>query len=394
MNNIIFINSDLEKCQFINSEYNITNNLDSLIEQSDNQSNLIFVLSKQCCFSDYLEVPKKNKSLFKKNAKKIIKQDLEQSSDDLIIINSERKGRLPYTVINKSLIIALSKILENHKLQNMPIYFETTLLKSDQNEWKFLIKENNEINIYFNGNIFSSNSENLSEDINVLFNQNDKPNLLSFYSLKEENLNQDNLRSFQSQNDAQIKYESIANDQSLIDIKNAIYLKQLLKAANNDSSNWTQNWKTINLAIFSIIFSLSSLNYFQNSTQNSEQLEMRLNNLFEFISHDENAYEKSDLSNIVYSIKKSKNLPNINHINTLNYLGEVFGIPGIKLNQLNIKKDDTVYLKLYSKKSSSISRMNDMLQNNNYFLSKVRSIENISDQKTQMEIDLTLKEMK
>ena len=204
MNSIIFINSDLEKCQFINSEYNITDNLDSLIEQSDNQSNLIFVLSKQCCFSDYLEVPKKNKSLFKKNAKKIIKQVLEQSSDDLIIINSERKGRLPYTVINKSLIIVLSKILEKHKLQDMPIYFETSLLKSDQNEWKFLIKENNEINIYFNGNIFSSNSENLSEDINVLFNQNEKPNLLSFYSLKEENLNQDNLRSFQSQNDAQI----------------------------------------------------------------------------------------------------------------------------------------------------------------------------------------------
>ena len=139
---IFFCDSDLEKCQFINSEYNITDNLDSLIEQSDNQSNLIFVLSKQCCFLDYLEVPKKNKSLFKKNAKKIIKQDLEQSSDDLIIINSERKGRLPYTVINKSLIIALSKILEKHKLQNMPIYFETSLLKSDQNEWKFLIKEN------------------------------------------------------------------------------------------------------------------------------------------------------------------------------------------------------------------------------------------------------------
>ena len=92
--------------------------------------------------------------------------------------------------------------------------------------------------------------------------------------------------------------------------------------------------------------------------------------------------------------KNTKNLPNINHINTLNYLGEVFGIPGIELNQLNIKKDDTVYLKLHSTKSSSISRMNDMLQNNNYFLSKVRSIQNISDQKTQMEIDLTLKEMK
>ena len=391
MNSIIFINSDLERCQFINSEYNITDKLDSLIEQSDDQSNLIFVLSKQCCFSDYLEVPKKNKSLFKKNAKKIIKQDLEQSPDELIIVNSEHKDRLPYTIINKSLIITLSKILERHKLQSRPIYFETSLLKSDQNEWKFLIKENNEINIYFNGNIFSSNSENLSEDINVLFNQNEKPNLLSFYSLKEENLSQDNLRSFQSQNNVQIKYESIANDQSLIDIKNAIYLKQLLKAANNDSSNWSQNWKTINLAIFSIIFSLSSFNYFQNSTQNSEQLEMRLNNLFEFISHDENTYEKSDLSDIVYSIKNTKNLPNINHINTLNYLGEVFGIPGIKLDQLNIKKDDTVYLKLHSTKSSSISRMNDALQNNNYFLSKVRSIQNISEQKTQMEIDLTFK---
>tara|TARA_B100001093_G_scaffold485661_1_gene520297 strand:- start:623 stop:1807 length:1185 start_codon:yes stop_codon:yes gene_type:complete len=391
MNSIIFINSDLERCQFINSKYNITDNLDSLIEQSDNQSNLTFVLSKQCCFSDYLEVPKKNKSLFKKNAKKIIKQDLELSSDDLMIVNSEHKDRLPYTVLNRSLIIALSKILERHKLQSRPIYFETSLLKSDQNEWKFLIKENNEINIYFNGNIFSSNSENLSEDINVLFNQNEKPNLLSFYSFKEEHLSQDNLKSFQSQNDAQIKYESITNDQSLIDIKNAIYLKQLLKAANNNSSNWAQNWKTINLAIFSIIFSLSSLNYFQSSTQNSEQLEMRLNNLFEFISHDKNTYEKSDLLNIVYSIKNTKNLPNINHINTLSNLGEVFGIPGIELDQLNIKKDNTVYLKIHSTKNSSISRMNDSLQNNNYFLSKVRSIQNISDQKIQMEIDLTFK---
>ena len=121
MNNIIFINSDLEKCQFINSEYNITDNLDTLIEQSDNQSNLIFVLLKQCCFSDYLDVPKKNKSLFKKNAKKIIKQDLEQSSDELIIVNSEYKDRLPYTIISKSLIVALSKILERHKLQSRPI---------------------------------------------------------------------------------------------------------------------------------------------------------------------------------------------------------------------------------------------------------------------------------
>ena len=60
-------------------------------------------------------------------------------------------------------------------------------------------------------------------------------------------------------------------------------------------------------------------------------------------------------------------------------------------NQLNIKKDNTVYLKLHSTKSSSISRMNDALQNNNYFLSKVRSIQNISEQKTQMEIDLTFK---
>ena len=59
---------------------------------------------------------------------------------------------------------------------------------------------------------------------------------------------------------------------------------------------------------FFFIYSLSSLNYFQNSTQNSEQLEMRLNSLFEFISHDENAYERSDLSNIVYSIKNTKNL--------------------------------------------------------------------------------------
>ena len=394
MNSLIFINEDLERCQFINSESNITDNLDSLIEQSESQSNLIFVLSKQCCFSDYLEVPEKNKSLFRRNAKKIIKQDFEQSPDELIIVYPENNKRLPYTIINKSLIISLSKILERHKLQSRPIYLETSLLKSDQNEWKFLIKENNEINIYYNGSIFSSNSENLDKDINVLFSQNEKPNSLSFYSFKEDDLNQDSLRSFQSQNDAQINYKSILNDLSLIDIKNAIYLKQLLKAANNDRSNFIKNWKTINLSILSIIISLSSFNYFQNSSQNSEQLEMRINNLFEFISHDENSYNKSDLSNIVYGIENSKNLPSVNHIKTLNNLGEVFGIPGIELDQLNIKKDNVIYLKLHATKSSSISRMNDALQNNNYFLSKVRSIQNITDQKTQMEIDLTFKEMK
>ena len=244
MNSLIFINEDLERCQFINSESNITDNLDSLIEQSESQSNLIFILSKQCCFSDYLEVPEKNKSLFKRNAKKIIKQDLEQSPDELIIINPENNKKLPYTIINNSLIISLSKILERYKLQSRPIYLETSLLKSDQNEWKFLIKENNEINIYYNGSIFSSNSENLDKDINVLFSQNEKPNSLSFYSLKEEDLNQDSLRSFQSQNDAKISYKSILNDLSLIDIKNAIYLKQLLKAANNDRSNFIKNWNS------------------------------------------------------------------------------------------------------------------------------------------------------
>ena len=65
-----------------------------------------------------------------------------------------------------------------------------------------------------------------------------------------------------------------------------------------------------------------------------------------------------------------------------------------KLKSNDIKKDNVIYLKLHATKSSSISRMNDALQNNNYFLSKVRSIQNISDQKTQMEIDLTFKEMK
>ena len=169
MSSIIFINPDIENCDLINADHTLRDNLSSLIELNNDQSKLIFILSKQCCFSNFLEIPKKNKSLFKKNAKKLIRQDLDPSSNEFIFIGREQKGKLPYVIINEELITSIADIFKKYKLLNNQLYFEASLLSSDQSEWKFLIKDNDEVNVYYNGSIFTSRSSNLSDDVNVLF---------------------------------------------------------------------------------------------------------------------------------------------------------------------------------------------------------------------------------
>ena len=394
MSSIIFINPDIENCDLINADHTLRDNLSSLIELNNDQSKLIFILSKQCCFSNFLEIPKKNKSLFKKNAKKLIRQDLDPSSNEFIFIGREQKGKLPYVIINEELITSIADIFKKYKLLNNQLYFEASLLSSDQSEWKFLIKNNDEVNIYFNGSIFTSRSSNLSDDVNVLFTQNKKPESLNFYSLNNDNLNKDKIQSITSHNEAKITYTNILDNPSSINQKNAISLKQLLKANNGGSSGWYRNWKSINLSFLSLIMALISMNHYQNITLQAQQFEMRKDNLVQYIfKNEESRYKASDLEKVINSIEGSKNLPDVIHIDTLNHLGEVFGISGVKVDQLSIKRDNSIYLKLHTTKNNSIARINEALQNNDYFLADVRSLQNISDQKTQMEINLNLKEI-
>lgn len=394
MSSIIFINPDIENCDLINADHTLRDNLSSLIELNNDQSKLIFILSKQCCFSNFLEIPKKNKSLFKKNAKKLIRQDLDPSSNEYIFIGREQKGKLPYVIINEELITSIADIFKKNKLLNNQLYFEASLLSSDQNEWKFLIKDNDEVNVYYNGSIFTSRSSNLSDDVNVLFTQNKKPESLNFYSLNNDNLNKDKIQSITSHNEAKITYTNILDNPSSINQKNSISLKQLLKANNGGSSGWYRNWKSINLSFLSLIMALICINHYQNITLQAQQFEMRKDNLVQYIFKNEvSFYNASDLEKVINSIEGSKNLPDVIHINTLNHLGEVFGISGVKVDQLSIKRDNSIYLKLHTTKNNSIARINEALQNNDYFLADVRSLQNISDQKTQMEINLNLKEI-
>jgi len=394
MSSIIFINPDIENCDLIKPDHTVRDNLSSLIELNDDRSKLIFILSKQCCFSNFLEIPKKNKSLFKKNAKKLIRQDLDPSSNEFIFIGREQKGKLPYVIINEELITSIADIFKKYKLLNNQLYFEASLLSSDQSEWKFLIKDNDEVNVYYNGSIFTSRSSNLSDDVNVLFTQNKKPESLNFYSLNNDNLNKDKIQSITSHNEAKITYTNILDNPSSINQKNAISLKQLLKANNGGSSGWYRNWKSINLSFLSLIMALISMNHYQNITLQAQQFEMRKDNLVQYIFKNEiSFYNASDLEKVINSIEGSKNLPDVIHISTLNHLGEVFGISGVKVDQLSIKRDNSIYLKLHTTKNNSIARINEALQNNDYFLADVRSLQNISDQKTQMEINLNLKEI-
>ena len=310
MSSIIFINPDIENCDLINADHTLRDNLSSLIELNNDQSKLIFILSKQFCFSSFLEIPKKNKSLFKKNAKKLIRQDLDPSSNEFIFIGTEQKGKLPYVIINEELITSIADIFKKYKLLNNQLYFEASLLSSDQSEWKFLIKDNDEVNVYYNGSIFTSRSSNLSNDVNVLFTQNKKPESLNFYSLNNDNLNKDKIQSITSHNEAKITYTNILDNPSSINQKNAISLKQLLKANNGGSSGWYRNWKSINLSFLSLIMALISMNHYQNITLQAQQFEMRKDNLVQYIFKNEvSFYNASDLVKVINSIEGSKNLP-------------------------------------------------------------------------------------
>ena len=393
MNNLIFINPNINNCQMYSTGSAVTDSLESLINLSEDKSKLFFILSKQCCYSDYLDIPKKNKSLFKKNAKKIILQDLNYSSNEFIVINKEYKGRLPYYIINEDFIISILDIFKKHKLQNNLLYFETSFLSSDQDEWKFLIKDNDEINIYYNGSLFTSQSSSLSDDVSVLFTQNKNPESLNFYSLNKNNSNQDEIQFLQSEKIANITYTSILDDLSSIDQRNSISLKQLLKLNKKKSVGILSSWKSLSFAFFSLLVTIASINNYQNLSLDSQQLKMRTVNLVEYIFKDgQSLYDETDLEIIISSIKNSNNLPTVSHINTLNYLGNIFGISDIQVDQLNIMKDNSIYLKLHTTKKASIGRINDALQTNNYFLTEIRSLQNISDEKTQMEINLILKE--
>ena len=393
MNNLIFINPNINNCQMYSTGSAVTDSLESLINLSEDKSKLFFILSKQCCYSDYLDIPKKNKSLFKKNAKKIILQDLNYSSNEFIVINKEYKGRLPYYIINEDFIISILDIFKKYKLQNNLLYFETSFLSSDQDEWKFLIKDNDEINIYYNGSLFTSQSSSLSDDVSVLFTQNKNPESLNFYSLNKNNSNQDEIQFLQSEKIANITYTSILDDLSSIDQRNSISLKQLLKLNKKKSVGILSSWKSLSFAFFSLLVTIASINNYQNLSLDSQQLKMRTVNLVEYIFKDgQSLFDETDLEIIISSIKNSNNLPTVSHINTLNYLGNIFGISDIQVDQLNIMQDNSIYLKLHTTKKASIGRINDALQTNDYFLTEIRSLQNISDEKTQMEINLILKE--
>ena len=393
MNNLIFINPNINNCQMYSTGSAVTDSLESLINLSEDKSKLFFILSKQCCYSDYLDIPKKNKSLFKKNAKKIILQDLNYSSNEFIVINKEYKGRLPYYIINEDFIISILDIFKKHKLQNNLLYFETSFLSSDQDEWKFLIKDNDEINIYYNGSLFTSQSSSLSDDVSVLFTQNKNPESLNFYSLNKNNSNQDEIQFLQSEKIANITYTSILDDLSSIDQRNSISLKQLLKLNKKKSVGILSSWKSLSFAFFSLLVTIASINNYQNLSLDSQQLKMRTVNLVEYIFKDgQSLFDETDLEIIISSIKNSNNLPTVSHINSLNYLGNIFGISDIQVDQLNIMQDNSIYLKLHTTKKASIGRINDALQTNDYFLTEIRSLQNISDEKTQMEINLILKE--
>ena len=58
-----------------------------------------------------------------------------------------------------------------------------------------------------------------------------------------------------------------------------------------------------------------------------------------------------------------------------------------------IQNNNSMFIKLNSNNKTSIPRINESLQSNEFFISEVRSIQNLPDNKISMEIMLTLKDL-
>ena len=202
------------------------------------------------------------------------------------------------------------------------------------------------------------------------------------------------IQNLKSQDSINITYFSIFDSHLLFDETKSTTVKSLLKRSHSQKKELFSNWKSINLIIISLLFFLTALNHNQASSDYAEKLKARSQNLIEYIFQDEvMPYTINNLEAVSLSIENSSNLPSVNHINTLNYIGRIFGIPGIDIDQLTIQNDNSIFIKLNSNNKTSIPRINESLQSNEFFISEVRSIQNLSDNKISMEIMLTLKDL-
>ena len=176
---------------------------------------------------------------------------------------------------------------------------------------------------------------------------------------------------------------TIANNSNLQKI-NDIY-----NYHNKIDFSYITNWKPYNLILISsMIFTALFLQY-SNASKFNSQLELRHTNILSSVFRDlESNNFSSDLNAVASKINLMQHLPEKNYILIFNLIGGIFENPEIKLKKIVCNKDEITMI-LIATNDKSVNYINQALQKNKVFSSKINSIQNQDDKEIQINLSLT-----
>ena len=397
MNNLIFINPDINNCAIVyaqenNIDKNKKGNLRNLLSELTNTNFVTFVLSRYCAYKDTIEVPPKNKSIFLKNAENIIKQDLP-GSNRKILIQTLQGNQLPFIVISDEIIEILKDIKNQFKLEKNKVLLERDLYQSNSEKW-YINLNDSELMIYYNNRVLQSSVEKFKEDIQVITEREKHPDLITWKYIFDKDKSVPKCKSLQLivsgmlETDQKINYLMSDLDYMENASFKSLHIKDIVdqKKANISYSN---NWKSYNyLAISLILFSALTIQY-GNISQYASQIETRQSSILSSVFRDlESTNQIFDLETVASKISYSNNLPEMNYIITLNELGDMFNQPGLKLKKLEIDSDD-INIVFIVEGQSVINQINTTIQESSVFKVNINSIEN--DNQNKIIVNLSVK---
>ncbi len=397
MHEIIIINPETNKCIFIQNDDGMSKlnegTLYELVNKCKNKEDLVFIISKYSSIKDTIQVPRKNKSIFLKNVQNIIKQNY---SDQNIQVFTQKQinDELPYIVISNKEFKELENVKSKFDLKNNFVLLEKDLYNTKSNSWHIsYIKD--EIFIYYNSNVLQTSKKSIENDIHILLQNKYSPEIIKWTYLQEDEESIKDINNLKSLVNKLVKCDqSVENIFETIDftIANNSYLQKIDDIYNYHNKidfSYITNWKPYNLVLISsMIFTALFLQY-SNASKFNSQLELRHTNILSSVFRDlESNNFSSDLNAVASKINLIQHLPEKNYILIFNLIGGIFENPEIKLKKIVCNKDEITMI-LIATNDKSVNYINQALQKNKVFSSKINSIQNQDDKEIQINLSLT-----
>ena len=381
--NVIFINYSLDSCvliQEINNEKEIikTGELNKLIKDIDDKKNILIIISSLIAYSNKLALPKKNKSIFKRNAKKVISQQNIINQNNSIFVENQKDEYLPYIISNHKKILEINEIFSLNEFENISVILEKNIGLNNNENWFILIKSSDEISICHNHSILQTNSSDLIQDLNVIIQQNGSPKNINWYSFDTSFNFQLILDDIEISKNITLAVKNVINkkiSEFLLYDKRYLQINHLLNN-NENLFSITENWRSINFLFISVIIFFSLIFQFSSMSSYKNQIEVRKKNILSYIfSQHDKVGSQMDLMDVSKAIKQSTHLPEINHINSLNLIGSILDVEGIKIKKMYLE-NNIVNITLSAISDNVISKMNNALQESSEIIYEIKSIEN------------------